>query len=71
MTLSFWTSCEWEIKKKKKNIQQSAFEFYDLFAIAVGNGSPLQYSCLRNSVDEDPGGLQSMEPQKTQTQLRD
>ena len=60
-----------KLKKKKKNILQSAFEFYDLFAIAVGNGSPLQYSYLRNSVDEDPGGLQSMEPQKTQTQLRD
>ena len=56
---------------RNKHILQLAFEFYDLFAIAVGNGSPLQYSCLRNSTDEDPGGLQSMEPQKSQTQLRD
>ena len=25
-----------------------------------GNGNPLQYSCLGNSVTEEPGGLQSM-----------
>ena len=25
-----------------------------------GNGSPLQYSCLENSMTEEPGGLQSM-----------
>ena len=24
------------------------------------NGSPLQYSCLENSMDRGPGGLQSM-----------
>ena len=25
-----------------------------------GNGTPLQYSCLENPMDEGPGGLQSM-----------
>ena len=25
-----------------------------------GNGNSLQYSCLRNSMTEEPGGLQSM-----------
>ena len=25
-----------------------------------GNGNPLQYSCLENSMTEEPGGLQSM-----------
>ena len=25
-----------------------------------GNGNPLQYLCLENSMDRDPGGLQSM-----------
>ena len=25
-----------------------------------GNGYPLQYSCLENSMEEEPGGLQSM-----------
>ena len=25
-----------------------------------GNGNPLQYSCLENPMDEEPGGLQSM-----------
>ena len=25
-----------------------------------GNGNPLQYSCLKNPRDKEPGGLQSM-----------
>ena len=25
-----------------------------------GNGNPLQYSCLENFMDKEPGGLQSM-----------
>ena len=25
-----------------------------------GHGNPLQYSCLENSMEEEPGGLQSM-----------
>ena len=27
-----------------------------------GNGNPLQYSCLENSMDREPVGLQSMGP---------
>ena len=30
----------------------------------VGNGNPLQYSCLENPWMEEPGRLQSMGPQK-------
>ena len=29
-----------------------------------GNGNPLQYSCLENLMDEEPGGLQSMGSQR-------
>ena len=29
-----------------------------------GNGYPLQYSCLENSMDKEPGGLQSMGSQR-------
>ena len=29
-----------------------------------GNGNPLQYSCLENPMDEDPGRLQSMGSQR-------
>ena len=29
-----------------------------------GNGNPLQYSCLENSMDGQPGGLQSMGSQR-------
>ena len=34
-----------------------------------GNDNPLQYSCLENYKDRDPGGLQSMGLQKSWTQL--
>ena len=32
-----------------------------------GNGNPLKYSCLGNPMDRDPGGLQSMGSQNSQT----
>ena len=32
-----------------------------------GNGYPLQYSSLENARTEEPGGLQPMESQKSQT----
>ena len=36
-----------------------------------GNGNPLQYSSWEISSTEEPGGLQSMGSQKSQTQLSD
>ena len=35
-----------------------------------GNGNPLQYSCLGNPLTEEPGGLQSMGLQESDT-IRD
>ena len=35
-----------------------------------GNGNPLQYSCLENPMEEDPGGLQSVGSQ-SRTRLSD
>ena len=32
-----------------------------------GNGNPLQYSCLENSVDRGSGGLQSMGHKESDT----
>ena len=32
-----------------------------------GNGNPLQYSCLEIPWREEPGGIQSMGPQKSWT----
>ena len=29
-----------------------------------GHGNPLQYSCLENPMDEEPGGVQSMVSQR-------
>ena len=36
-----------------------------------GNGNPLQYSCLENPMEEEPGGLHPMGLQRVKTQLRD
>ena len=36
-----------------------------------GNGNPLQYSCLGNTMDREPEGLQSRESQKNWTWLSD
>ena len=33
-------------------------------SLGEGNGNPLQYSCLENPMDEEPGGLQSTESQR-------
>ena len=38
-------------------------------SLGEGNGNPLQYSCLGNPMDEEPGGLQSTGLQKSQTRL--
>ena len=35
------------------------------------NGSLLQYSCLENSINREPGGLQSIGSQKSWTRLSD
>ena len=34
-----------------------------------GHGNPLQYSCLGNPMDREPGGLQSMGSQKIRHNL--
>ena len=36
-----------------------------------GNGNPIQYSCLEDTMDRKPDGLQSMGLQKNRTQFRD
>ena len=45
----------------------------DLFSLRnqVGedNGNPLQYTCLENPRDEEPGGLQSMGVARSRTRL--
>ena len=58
------------LKKKKKNLPVSAGDIRDLGSIpesgrfpGEGNGNPLQYSCLENSMEE-PGGLQSLRSQR-------
>ena len=50
-----------------KNLLPNAGDAGDLGSIpelgrspGVGNGNPLQYSCLENSMDREPDRLQSM-----------
>ena len=38
-------------------------------SLEAGNGNPFQFSCLRNPMDREPGGIQSMGLQKNWTQL--
>ena len=59
-----------------KNLPASAGDGRDMVLIpglgrspGVGNGNPLQYSCLGNSKDRGIEGLQSMGSQNSQTQL--
>ena len=55
-----------------KNLPASARDARDMDSIPgsgrsprVGNGNPLQYSCLENPMDRgEPGGLQSMGSQR-------
>ena len=44
--------------------QETQVLFLGLGTPGGGNGNPLQYSCLENSVAEDSGGLLSMGSQK-------
>ena len=38
----------------------SDFKYSNVWEPGEGNGTPLQYSCLENPMEEEPGGLQSM-----------
>ena len=56
---------------KKKNVPVSAGDQGLIPGLGrspgEGNGNQLQYSCLGNPMDEEPGGLQSVLLQKSQT----
>ena len=50
-----------------KNLSDNAGDVRDMGSIpglgrspGGGNGNPLQYSCLENPMEEEPGGLQSV-----------
>ena len=55
-----------------KNLPTNAGDTRDAGSIpgsgrsGVGNGNPLQYSCLENSMSEKAGGLQSMRLQRVE-----
>ena len=46
-------------------LQNSKICYQMIMHFREGNGNPLQYSCLENSLDREPGGLQSMGSQST------
>ena len=45
-----------------KKVRSLLFNTLSSFVIREGNGTPLQYSCLENPMDEEPGRLQSVGP---------
>ena len=54
-----------------KNLPANAGDIRDVGLIpglgrspGEGNGNPLQYSCLENPMEEEPGGLQTMGSQR-------
>ena len=54
-----------------KNLPANAEDIRDVGSIPAlgrspggGNGNPLQYSCLENPIDKEPGGLKSMRSQR-------
>ena len=57
-----------------KNLPANAGDIRDVGLIpglgrspGEGNGNPLQYSCLENPMEEEPGKLQSLESQESNT----
>jgi len=66
--LSFWT---FQVTVVVKNLPASAGDARDVGSIPgsggpprIGNGYPLQCSCLENPWTEEPGGLPSMRSQR-------
>ena len=45
--------------------------FHLFYMYGEGNGNTLQYCCLDNPMEEEPGGLQSMGSQKSWIRLSD
>ena len=63
LTGSTKISC-WSGSSGVKNLPANAGDTRDMASIpelgrspGVGNGNPIQYSCLENSVDREAGGL--------------
>ena len=61
-----------------KNLPANAVDTTDMDSVpgsgrcpGEGNGNPFQYSCWEIPWTEEPGGLQFMGPQKSQTRLSD
>ena len=46
-------------------------EYSFVHSFREGNGIPLQYSCLENPMDREPGGLQSIGVTKSRARLSD
>ena len=66
--INMWTS---QVVLVIKNLPANAGDTRDVGlvpgsgrSLGEGNGNPLQYSCLKNSMDNEPGGLWPMGSQR-------
>ena len=50
----------WLLVRNLPTMQETQFRSLGQEDPGEGNGNPLQYSCLENPMDEEPGRLQSM-----------
>ena len=56
-----WASLIAQSVKNLRAMQETRVQFLDQGrSSGEGNGNALQYSCLENSMDREPGGLQSL-----------
>ena len=60
-----WWAVVHGVAKSRTRLSDFTFTFhFSLSCIEEGNGNPLQYSCLENPRDGEPGGLPSMVPHR-------
>ena len=76
LLLSFFPSLDFPGDTVVKNLPLEAGDTGDVGSIpesgrsrGVGNGNPLQYFCLENAMDRQPGGPQSMGLKKKKKEL--
>ena len=67
--LQWWASLVVQMVKNMPTMPETWVQFLSGRSLGEGNGNPFQDSCLENPMTEQPGRLQSLGSQKSQTCL--